>query len=114
VVASLRPLLLVLSLLASGCLGAGDGPPEVEDASSDAGDGGAVDCDGTLTYASFGKAFLDTYCNRCHGFTQQSAQLSGASISSAAGTSTFMPRGAPTPSADERRRLVAWLACGAP
>jgi len=86
------------------------------DAGPDAGaDSGTACADPSLTYASFGQRFLDTYCNRCHGFTtQQSAQASGSVISAAAGTGTFMPRGTPTPTAQERAELVTWIACGAP
>jgi hypothetical protein len=111
--AYLRWLVMTGILFGAGCAGEDlpQGPPP-EDAGMDATVAGCADQ--SLTYATFGQRFLDTYCNRCHGFTQQSAQTSGSSISAAAGTGTFMPRGTPTPTAQERAELVTWIACGAP
>jgi hypothetical protein len=106
-------VLALLAALAGGC--AGSGEPLSMDADTDAappGDGGA--CDPSVTYASFGQAFLGTYCNRCHGFDQQSAQIGGTSISAAAGTGTFMPPTDPKPTPAQRQELAAWIACGAP
>ena len=111
-------LLLAALLLAAGGCGNPALPPDV-DGGEPAPDAGAPDAssacaDQSLTYASFGMAFLGTYCNRCHGFTQQIAQTSPGPLSSAAGTGTFMPPGTPKPSAQERTSFAAWLACGAP
>ena len=81
----------------------------------------------TLTYESFGRAFLASYCNGCH-----TASTSGAPASyrfdtledvhahrerifvRAAGPNVSMPPGPKDPPADERDRLAEWLACGAP
>ena len=87
-------------------------PPDAADAAAD-GDG-AVACDPSLTYASFGMAFFATYCNTCHSWDQQSAQTSGEVIVGAAGTGTFMPPGDPRPSPQERAQLTSWITCGAP
>jgi hypothetical protein len=89
------------------------GDDDSPDGDSDAGVDGPG-CDPAVTYATFGRAFFDTYCNRCHRFDQQSAQLAGDAISSLAGTGTFMPPVDPRPTAAERASLVAWIACGAP
>ncbi len=77
---------------------------------------GAVEatCDPSLTYASFGMNFFHTYCNRCHFWDQESAQLNGQVISDAAGTETVMPPSVPFPTAGERSQLVQWITCGAP
>ena len=73
-----------------------------------------ANCDPALTYDSFGRDFFGTFCARCHFWTQESAQLDGASLAAAAGTSTSMPPSAPFPTSDQRMQLVQWLSCGAP
>lgn len=85
-------------------------------------DGGA-----TLTYASFGQAFMATECTSCHGTaraeggirldTQSSVQANASLIDSVAGAGpngerTSMPQGASVPAAT-REQLSTWLACGA-
>jgi hypothetical protein len=116
-------VLALLAALAGGCVGsgaplsmdpdAGDGMDAAQP--GDAGVGGdAGGCDPSVTYASFGQTFLNTYCNGCHGFTQQVAEQSGSALSAAAGTGTFMPPTDPKPSAAQRHELAAWIACGAP
>ena len=82
----------------------------VADASIDA------NCDPSLTYASFGMSFFGTYCNRCHGWDQESAQLDGQVILDAAGAGTgaFMPPSVPFPTTGERMQLSQWISCGAP
>ncbi|MDX2054019.1 MAG: hypothetical protein SFV15_16580 [Polyangiaceae bacterium] len=87
------------------------------------------------TYASFGRAYMTTYCTTCH-----SSQLTGAARKDApAGTNfddvesvvamaehidehaaagpaavnTQMPPSGPQPSEAERRQLGQWLACEA-
>jgi hypothetical protein len=108
-------LLALAFVLGLGCAGAGAGTGD-----PDAGDpdGGSPACNPPqITYANFGMAFLDTYCNRCHGFTQQSAQLSASALYGAAvsgGASSFMPPVDPKPSLADRMRLGEWLNCGAP
>jgi len=81
--------------------------------SVDAGDGGPS-CDPSVTYATFGMAFFATYCGQCHLWDESSAQQSGYIISAAAGPGGFMPPSAPLPTDQERARLTAWIACGAP
>ena len=84
----------------------------------------------TLTYDSFGRAFLSSYCNRCHSADE--GERSGAPESyrfdtledvrmherrifvRSAATNVSMPPGPDDPPADERDRLAEWLACGAP
>jgi uncharacterized membrane protein len=90
----------------------------------------------TLTYASFGQTFFNTYCQRCHGGTVTDLARMGAPVDTifdtvedirfhghhidelAAGgpaaVNTEMPPDAPTPTETERRQLGEWLACGAP
>ncbi|HEY7374193.1 MAG TPA: hypothetical protein VIF57_18670 [Polyangia bacterium] len=114
---------LLIAVLGSACGGARPFTPddggsgdsvEPADANGTADSDDAAGCDPSLTYASFGMAFLDTYCVRCHGFDQQSAQTAGAAIVGAAGTGTFMPPVDPRPSDQERQELTAWINCGAP
>lgn len=89
--------------------------------------------DSELTYESFGREFMDSYCTRCH-----SSALSGAARNDApvghdfdtldgvlavaehideyaaagpAGVNTAMPPSAPAPSEESRRQLGEWLAC---
>lgn len=84
----------------------------------------------SLTYDNFGKDFLDTHCQGCHGTT--SGDRKGAPIGydfgdpqsahkyrerifdRAAASNTTMPPGPDDPPAIERARLADWLACGAP
>jgi uncharacterized membrane protein len=90
----------------------------------------------TLTYASFGQTFMQTYCLRCHSASVTGAarmnapadhnfdnqgQIQGLAdhIDEHAGsgpdaTNTAMPPGDPRPSMAERSQLSEWLACGAP
>lgn len=90
----------------------------------------------TLTYASFGQAFFDSYCQRCHASTVTGAARNGApddhvfdqvedirliaehidELAAAGATvvNTAMPPDSPRPSDAERRQLGEWLACGAP
>ncbi|MBZ4419096.1 c-type cytochrome [Myxococcus sp. RHSTA-1-4] len=103
-------------------------------------DGGAVSCPpgGTqLTEQNFGRAFLDSYCTRCHSSTRTGAARNGApeglnwdqidvvranadEMNEEAGANadgsvnSDMPPSDPRPTDDERRQLAEWLACGAP
>jgi uncharacterized membrane protein len=85
------------------------------------------------TYASFGRAFMTSYCTRCHSSTLAGAARSGAPAGhdfdsrlgviavaehvdeyAAAGptvTNETMPPSDPRPTVEERRQLGAWLAC---
>lgn len=90
----------------------------------------------TLTYANFGQAFFDTYCQRCHGSTVTGAarmdaptdhtfdrvedirliaeHIDGLAGAGPAAVNTAMPPNNPAPTEAERRQLGEWLACGAP
>ncbi len=89
--------------------------------------------DSTLTYESFGKGFMESYCTRCHSSTLTGDARNGASLyhdfdsldgvlavadhvdaKAAAGpgaTNELMPIGGPTPTVEERKQLGEWLAC---
>jgi uncharacterized membrane protein len=84
----------------------------------------------TLTYPSFGRGFLATWCQTCHG--QASGERKGAPAGYDFGTledvrsarrrifaraavdNVTMPPGPDDPPAAERQALAEWLACGAP
>jgi uncharacterized membrane protein len=90
----------------------------------------------SLTYTSFGQAFMQSYCLRCHsasvtgaarmnaptdhnfdnvgqiqGFADHIDEYAG---SGPAATNTLMPPNDPRPTMAERGQLAEWLACGAP
>lgn len=83
-----------------------------------------------LTYATFGKPFMETHCQTCHG--QPTHDRKGAPggydfgsvddvrvhkariFSRAAADNTTMPPGPDDPPEAEREKLAEWLACGAP
>jgi hypothetical protein len=87
----------------------------------------------TLTYDSFGRGFMQTYCTRCHSSTVSGEMRQGAPADhnfntfagifvmadhidehAAAGpdsVNTAMPPSDPKPSEAERRQLGEWLAC---
>jgi uncharacterized membrane protein len=84
----------------------------------------------TLSYANFGAAFFDRYCQSCHGSAaadrkgapgeflfdtrdQISRHLARIYVRSAAGNDS-MPPGTEDPPRSERDQLADWLACGAP
>lgn len=82
----------------------------------------------TLTYESFGKAFFDANCNRCHSantkgesplydnVTQIRANAKAIDEQAGSGpdaTNTDMPDDGDLAKA-EREKLAQWLACGAP
>src|SRR5690349_3763981 len=76
--------------------------------------------DSTLTYESFGSAFLSDNCLSCHtskerpGLTTRAAVVANKdSIVNAAVTSTTMPADG-SMAIEERQLLGEWLACGAP
>jgi hypothetical protein len=113
------PRLSLATLTALACLACGD----------DLGDptGSACPTDSTLTYETFGQAFIQSNCLSCHGsgrpespkldtVDQIRANKDAIDRAAAAGpdaVNTFMPDGAPV-AESERRKLGEWLACGAP
>jgi uncharacterized membrane protein len=90
----------------------------------------------TLTYESFGQAFMESYCTRCHASDLHGADRHGAPLYhdfdtldgilavadhvdewAAAGpdaVNRLMPPSGEAPTDDERYQLGEWLACGAP
>lgn len=79
----------------------------------------------TLTYATFGQAFMDKYCLECHAgkdkpdlstlaaIQKESAEIMSTTAAGPTGTNTNMPEDA-EPTVEERTQLGEWLACGAP
>ena len=87
----------------------------------------------TLTYESFGRAFMEAYCTRCHSSTRTGLAREGAptghdfdslagilavaehidqhAAAGPAGTNTEMPPSDPKPTQEEREQLGEWLAC---
>lgn len=90
----------------------------------------------TLTYATFGKPYMESYCTRCHSSTLTGEARMGATafhdfdtqlgvrqvadhVDQAAGsgpnaTNDQMPPDGAMPSLAEREMLAEWIACGAP
>ena len=113
-------LAVILVCASGGC--AADSTEHLEDEPCPA--------DSELSYESFGGAFLDSYCQRCHGEASEDRNGAPASITfddlddvhdhmdrifaRAAGDNTSMPPGPDDPPAEERAMLAEWLACGAP
>ncbi|MBS2013421.1 MAG: hypothetical protein JST00_11065 [Deltaproteobacteria bacterium] len=79
----------------------------------------------TLTYTSFGQAFMQRYCTECHAGKERPdldslvniraniADIDRTSASGPNGTNTSMPEDKDV-AATERAKLGEWLACGAP
>ena len=110
-----------------------------DDKESDSGGPSGATCpdDSSLTYETFGRAFMEDYCTRCHSTALPGAARNGAPSDhnfdtleaikdteaehldeeAAAGpdhVNTAMPPTAPQPTEAERRKLGEWLACGTP
>lgn len=113
-----------LSSLACAALLAGCGPSEeLEDAV-------CPEESTELTYESFGRAFIDRYCQYCHAswvedrrgapfeytFDDRESVAHHAEhiYARSAGDNTSMPPGPDDPPVEERDALAEWLACGAP
>lgn len=125
-----RVLAFVGCTVVGGC-GSGDHPGSAGKAT-----GALCPTTSMLTYASFGQAFVQSYCLRCHGENVTGAARNGAPTdhnlsqladirlladhidttagSGPAATNTIMPPSGPLPSEAERRQLSEWLACDAP
>ena len=83
-----------------------------------------------LTYESFGKGFIDSHCQTCHGQTSSGRKGAPSSydfgsiddvrvhksriFARAAADNTTMPPGPDDPPEAEREKLAEWLVCGAP
>lgn len=90
-----------------------------------------ADAPGQDTWDAFAQTFFVTYCTRCHSTEnvgdernfapeglnwndEASVRANLSRIRNAIGVGNFMPPSAPTPSCDERLRLVRWIDLGAP
>lgn len=111
-------------------------PHEHEKHGAEHASGAVCPAGSTLTYATFGKTFMQSYCTSCHSSTLSGAArnggptehnvdtLDGVRLSmehidfhAAAGplaTNTEMPLSDPKPSLAERQQLGEWIACNAP
>jgi uncharacterized membrane protein len=83
-----------------------------------------------LTYASFGKGFMDANCQTCHGAPTHDRKGAPGSydfgsvddvrvhkariFARATADNTTMPPGPDDPPEAEREKLAEWLVCGAP
>ncbi len=89
-----------------------------------------------LSYANFGRSFMEAYCTRCHAASLRGADRQGApsfhdfdtlfgvravfdhvdetTASGPAATNTSMPPDGPTPTLAERKQLGEWIACKMP
>lgn len=116
----MRDTIVMLAILAAGATGCA-GTEHIED----------YDCpsEGTpLTYESFGKGFINGYCQPCHGSSvddrrgappnytfddyDQVLELKDRVFARAAAGNDSMPPGPDDPSEAEREQLAEWLACG--
>jgi uncharacterized membrane protein len=124
-------LLTALPLVALVFLVACDGDEHGHD-----GSGAVCPTDSALTYASFGKDFVETYCTSCHsselvgdarhgapgghdfdslaGIQAVADHIDEAAAAGPDNTFKAMPVGDPKPTLQERKDLGEWLACGAP
>lgn len=120
----------------SGGCGSGHEDDEGEELELGPPSGAACPEGSTLTYDSFGRSFMESYCLRCHSGSVTGAAREGAPsdhnfdtiieiqgladhIDQMAGvgpdsTNEIMPTDDPKPTLAERQQLAEWLACGAP
>ncbi len=78
----------------------------------------------TLSYESFGKAFMTSYCVACHttGNASDGVNLSSLTlvrthlnkVDAEVVSGAMPPKGSGSPTAEEKTNLAQWLACGAP
>jgi uncharacterized membrane protein len=124
---TVRGAVVAVALAAAGC---GETPlfgPPTES---------ACPPDSTLTYETFGRAFMEAYCTRCHSSELTGADRQGAPSfhdfdtlfgiqavsdhvdeTTAAGPAAInqsMPPDGDRPTLDERYLLGEWIACGLP
>lgn len=124
--------LLLLASLGCGDPNQGDEPAvaPIEGLTS----GATCPSNSHLSYASFGQAFISSFCLRCHSETITTGRQAPLDrnfdrlelirplarlIDQQAGagplaTHSVMPPTAPMPSLEQRQQLAEWLACGAP
>lgn len=121
--------LVATALSLSACDSASE--PADTDGASGSGESGLAPCEAqpTVTYDTFGRGFLSTYCDGCHGSqviarqgapadvifdTPDGAQMWGDRILARVvpddgGPATMPPAGGVTP--DDRTRVQVWLTC---
>jgi len=114
-------MMVLVGGLAAGC--AADGGALAPDSGRAVDTGVAVDaggardsaiaCDPSLTYASFGAAFLSVHCGSCHTFSQSFVQSDARGLSGIV-LEGFMPPGGGGLTTAEQDQFADWLACGAP
>lgn len=136
-----RSMLVTIATLAAACgpgpTPSGDAGPERMRTSRVGPTMAACPPGSTLTYDSFGQAFLDVHCVRCHASTLTTptersgapaafdfdtlasvqmhlAAIDGVAAAGPTRINTYMPLGTPVPSDMERDLLGEWIACGAP
>ena len=136
----MRSLLSLAAVLVAAVAVACSGDPSSPDSQLTQSDAGVLpsaidgrDCPSMspLTYQSFGAPFFSNYCTSCHSSKLASDRRSGAPVgidfdtlggirakaeriyARAGDHNTTMPP-AGGPSADQRKQLGDWLACGAP
>ncbi|MDZ4694356.1 MAG: hypothetical protein SGI86_04350 [Deltaproteobacteria bacterium] len=119
---------LVLSLFAFGA-GCHESAHEHEGVAS----GATCPTTNAPDYENFGRAFMTSYCTRCHSSTLRGANRNGASkghdfdssdgvlavmdhvdqhaAAGPNGVNDEMPPSAPFPAEEERKKLGQWLAC---
>jgi uncharacterized membrane protein len=135
--------MLLGSLLAAAAIGCADSAPPLTAAAAPYDpepivgltSGATCPSDSLASYESFGRAFMQAYCLRCHtsaitgsaraappdknfdapAMVRDLARLidqqAGAGPSA---VHLVMPPDAPQPALEERQQLSLWLACGAP
>lgn len=112
----MRRVALVAALLFAGSLAACEEEEKLEDRACPPGS--------TLTYETFGRAFFERWCVRCHGGPNGYSGRAFVTVEliradrerifvNAAGRNDTMPPGPDDPPREERERLAEWLACGA-
>ena len=110
---------------AAGDDAAGDDTAGDDTAGDDtAGDDTAGDDTGSgPTWTNFADQFMQSFCTRCHKAggsatpaleTYDEVVAAKTGVKNVAGTGSSMPPSAPTPSAQERQELTAWIDAGCP
>jgi uncharacterized membrane protein len=121
----------LLALAGAASCGSSDTPAGAGEAGKAS--GATCPSGNTLTYDSFGRNFMQTYCTRCHSTALTGAARQGApddhnfdtlagildmpdhidheAAAGPAAVNTAMPPDGAKPSAAERQQLGQWLAC---
>ena len=131
------PVRLVLAgLVLATTMGHGDGCCAGESSVFGPPTGSTCPPSSTLTYANFGRQFMEDYCVRCHDSALTGADRKGApsfhdfdtlfgiravanhidetTAAGPAATNMGMPPDGDKPTLEERQLLGEWIACGMP